>query len=275
MLFRVTPSGVTLNVSLRIAWIRMANNWTREQLIVTFNLYCKIPFSKSVQSNPDVIRIANLIGRTPSAVAFKLGNFGSFDPELKRRGIGGLPNASRLDREIWEEFNENWEDLAFQSELLMAQFAYRKIEEVVDASAADIPLGREKESLVKVRVNQHFFRQSVLAIYGWKCCITGLDVPSLLVASHIVPWRSDENNRTNPKNGLCLNALHDRAFDKGLITITTDYKVRLSQALKNSASNEFINHFFTSYENREISLPDKFLPDRDFLLFHNKEIFEV
>ncbi|MCU0240018.1 MAG: hypothetical protein MUC29_11300, partial [Pyrinomonadaceae bacterium] len=86
----------------------MANNWTREQLIITFNLYCKIPFAKTVKTNPEVIKVANLIGRTPSAVAFKLGNFGSFDEELKKRGIKGLPNTSRLDKEIWDEFENNW-----------------------------------------------------------------------------------------------------------------------------------------------------------------------
>ncbi len=252
----------------------MANNWTREQLIVAFNLYCKIPFSKSVQGNPDVIRVANLIGRTPSAVAFKLGNFGSFDPELKKRGIGGLPNTSRLDKEIWDEFNSNWEDLAFQSELLIAQFGHKTIEEVVAIDLSSLPIGKERESLVKVRVNQSFFRQSVISIYGSKCCITGLDMTPLLVASHIVPWSKDESNRTNPQNGLCLNSLHDRAFDSGLITITTDFKVKLSGRLRESHSIDFIDNFFTSYANKEISLPDKFVPDRDFLLFHNKEVFE-
>lgn len=252
----------------------MANNWTREQLIVTFNLYCKIPFSKSVQGNPDVIRVANLIGRTPSAVAFKLGNFGSFDPELKKRGIGGLPNTSRLDKEIWDEFNSNWEELAFQSENLIAQFGNKTIEEVFDIDISNLPVGHERESLVKVRVNQIFFRQSVLSIYGGRCCITGLDMPSLLVASHIVPWRNDENNRTNPQNGLCLNSLHDRAFDKGLITITTDFKVKISTYLRKSGSKEFIKDFFLGYDNQEISLPDKFRPDREFLTFHNREVFE-
>ena len=77
-------------------------NWTRQELIVVFNLYCKIPFSKTVKTNPKVIATANLIGRSPSAVAFKLGNFGAFDPELKKRGISGLTNYSKLDKEIWE-----------------------------------------------------------------------------------------------------------------------------------------------------------------------------
>jgi len=252
----------------------MANNWTREQLIVVFNLYCKIPFRKSVQTNPDVIAIAGLIGRTPAAVAFKLGNFGSFDPDLKMRGIGGLPNASKLDKEIWDEFNSNWDDLAFQSESLIAEIKNRTLEETAQIEITDLPTGRERASLVKVRVNQHFFRQSVLSIYGNKCCITGLEIPSLLVASHIVPWRSDENNRTNPQNGLCLNSLHDKAFDLGLITVTTDYRIKMSPRMTKSTSESFINDFFLKFEDKEISLPDKFLPDKQFLSFHNNEVFQ-
>lgn len=251
----------------------MANNWTREELIITFNLYCKIPFRKSVKSNPDVIKVANLIGRTPSAVAFKLGNFGSFDPELKRRGIGGLPNTSKLDKEIWEEFNSNWDGLAFESESLIAKVRDKPIEEIVDFDISTIPQGSNRLGLVKQRVNQSFFRTAVLSIYDRKCCITGLSNTSLLVASHIVPWSKDESNRTNPQNGLCLNALHDRAFDCGLITITTDYIVQISDMFRNGAENAFVNDTFLKIHNKKISLPDKFLPDKRFLEFHNKEVF--
>lgn len=252
----------------------MPNNWTREQLIVTFNLYCKMPFSKAVKANPDVIRLAKMIGRTPSAVAFKLGNFGSFDPELKKRGIGGLPNTSRLDKEIWDEFNSNWEELAFESERLIAEFEKRPIEDVAQIDLSDLPIGKERESLVKVRVNQSFFRQAVLSSYGGKCCITGLNIPSLLVASHIVPWSKDKDNRTNPKNGLCLNSLHDKAFDDGLLTITTDFNVKLSKHLNDLGPSSVIESYFNSFEGKKISLPNRFQPDKDFLLFHNKEVFQ-
>lgn len=76
------------------------NKWTREEEIIVFNLYCKIPFQKSSKNHPDVIRIANLIGRSPSAVNMKIGNLGSFDDTLKAKGIVGLTNASKLDKEI-------------------------------------------------------------------------------------------------------------------------------------------------------------------------------
>ena len=251
----------------------MANNWTRDQLIIAFNLYCKIPFSKSVQTNPDVIKVAKLVNRSPSAVAFKLGNFGSFDPELKKRGIGGLPNASRLDRQIWDEFNSNWDELAYQSEKLIAKFSETPIEQTSDINLSDVPIGFDREQLVKIRVNQHFFRQSVLSIYGNKCCITGIAIKTLLVASHIVPWRFDVGNRTNPQNGLCLNVLHDKAFDRGLITITPDFKIKLSSHLYQSGNETLIADYFGAYENNEIARPDKFVPEEEFLTYHNERIF--
>ncbi len=252
----------------------MANNWTREQLIITFNLYCKIPFAKTVKTNSEVIKIAKLIDRTPSAVAFKLGNFGSFDEELKKRGISGLPNTSRLDKEIWDEFNKDWEELTFQSELLIAQLENKPIEETAEIDLTNLPSGEERQRLVKVRVNQSFFRSAILTSYASKCCITGLNIPELLIASHIKPWKVDSENRTNPQNGLCLNALHDKAFDKGFITVTTDYKVKISHQLDNFQQQTNIADFFLKYEGFPISLPEKFMPKKEFLEYHYEKVFK-
>jgi len=251
----------------------MPNNWTREELIITFNLYCKIPFAKTVKTNPEVIKVAQLIDRTPSAVAFKLGNFGSFDEELRRRGIRGLSNASHLDKEIWDEFNSDWEELAFQSELLIAQLEHKPVEEIAEIDLTNLPSGKERERIVKVRVNQSFFRSAILTSYNSKCCITGLNIPELLIASHIKPWKDDTENRTNPQNGLCLNALHDKAFDKGYITVTTDYKVKTSKYFSEFGS-DINEEFFMKYEGFAINLPEKFLPKKEFLDYHYEEVFK-
>jgi putative restriction endonuclease len=95
------------------------DNWTREQTIVALNLYCKIPFNRVSSNHPDIIRIAKIIGRSPNSVKMKIGNFGSFDPELKMRGIVGLGNTSKLDDLVWNEFNNDWSNLAYESELLL------------------------------------------------------------------------------------------------------------------------------------------------------------
>ena len=149
----------------------------------------------------------------------KIGNFGSFDPELKKRGIVGLGNTSKLDEIIWNEFNSDWNSLAYESELLISKFTNQPIEKIVEINGDDIPAGKERESTIKARVNQSFFRSTILSSYNLKCCITGLSITELLVASHIVPWAKDEKNRLNPHNGLCLNSIHDKAFDKGFISI--------------------------------------------------------
>ncbi|HWB65002.1 MAG TPA: HNH endonuclease [Chitinophagales bacterium] len=247
--------------------------WTRDELILAINLYCKLPFGKLHSRNPEIINLAHLIGRSENSVALKLVNFASLDPSLNARGIKGASNASKLDAEIWNEFYNNWEDRAYESEKLLAKFEKKPIEQLVDLEDIEIKEGKEKERLVKTRVNQHFFRAMVLASYNFKCCITGIKNTELLVASHIVPWAVDKDNRMNPRNGLCLNALHDKAFDNYLITITPDYKVLLAKRLKTELKKEAFGEMFLAFENAPIKLPRKFLPDALFLERHN-EVFE-
>lgn len=251
-------------------------NWNREELIVAYNLYCKTPFGKIDDNNPEIINLANIIGRTPSAVALKLSNFASLDPELQKRNIVGMRHGSKSDKEIWNEFNGNWDELAFESEILLAQAKGEPIEKSAKIDLESLPIeGKDREAIIKARVNQNFFRSAILASYENKCCITGIAMPELLVASHIIPWSKDEKNRLNPHNGLCLNLLHDKAFDRGLITITENYKMKLSPTLMNYKKNEAIEKFFLPYEDQTISLPKKFLPDKSFLRYHYETVFKI
>ena len=251
----------------------MKNNWTKEETIIAFNVYCKIPFKSSSNTNPTIIKYAHIIGRSPSALNMKVGNFGRLDPELKKQGIVGLTNGSKLDEAVWNEFYGNWDALAYKSELLIAKLQHKKLEESADIDLNDIPLGKDREQVVKTRINQSFFRSMVLSSYNQKCCITGLSIPNFLVASHIVPWKEDEKNRLNPQNGLCLNSIHDRAFDQGFITITTNYKVIVSKQFNYRADENAVKDLFLKYENQSIILPDKFLPSKEFLDYHNNNIF--
>lgn len=247
--------------------------WTRDQTIVAFNLYCKIPFNRVSSNHPEIIRIAKVIGRSPNSVKMKIGNFGSFDPELKKRGIVGLGNTSKLDENIWNEFNNNWEKLAYESELLIAKFSKKTIEETAHIEAADLPKGKVREAIIKARVNQYFFRSAILSSYNQKCCITGLGITELLVASHITPWAKDEKNRLNPHNGLCLNSIHDKAFERGFLTITPEYKIKLSKYFDDFKKGGVVNDLFFKYNNQAIILPDKFLPSKEFLDYHYQKIF--
>ncbi|HXQ26790.1 MAG TPA: HNH endonuclease [Candidatus Acidoferrales bacterium] len=246
-------------------------NWTREELIVAFNLYCKIPFGRIHMRNPLVIELAKAIGRTPSAVSWKLANFARLDPALRKRNIAGAGHGAQAEVEIWNEFNNDWEKLAFESERLLEQTTGRASEFVEETS--DFPEGATREVVVRVRINQAFFRAAVLAAYDTRCCITGLSVAQLLTASHIVPWSVDAKNRINPRNGLCLNALHDRAFDCGLLTVTPDLKVKLSPRVKKGPAGIAVREFLQRYEGAPISLPRRFAPNVEFLRYHNDRIF--
>lgn len=248
--------------------------WNREESIVALNLYCKIPFSKINYRHPAIIEVARLIGRTPSAVALKLVNFARLDPVLKERHISGMKHGSKYDKIYWDEFFSDPEAFAYKSEVILAKLKSEPIEKSTNINLTDLPeKGLEREAIVKTRVNQNFFRAVILASYSNSCCITGLSIPELLVASHIIPWSVDEKKRMNPHNGLCLNMLHDKAFDKGLITITPEYVIKLSPSLSKVKYKAGLETFFIPFENRSIRLPQRFIPDKTFLKYHNDNVF--
>lgn len=250
-------------------------NWTREQLILAFNLYCKIPFGKISKSNPQIIQLADLIGRTPSAVGLKLSNLASFDPYLQARGIKGMKNAGKGDRLIFEEFQNNREALAFESESILAHMQGLTLENKYQAQLPELSnlVGETREHYVKTRVNQNFFRQVILANYQSKCAVIGIDMPALLIASHILPWAKNVEERLNPANGICLSALYDKAFDKHLISFDEDYRMILSQDLKEHCCKNYYQNHFGKLEGQEMILPSRGIPDQAFLGWHRDQIF--
>ena len=248
--------------------------WTRDELILAVNLYCKLPFGKLHSRNPDIIHLANIIGRTPGSLAFKLVNFASLDPSLQQRGIKGAANTSKLDKEIWNEFFNHWDVLPYESEKLLARYEHTTVEALNPIAPEEaFPMGKTKLQLVKQRVNQSFFRKAVLAAYNNTCCITGLNQPDLLIAGHIRPWGLDEKNRLNPCNGIALNALHDRAFEAGYITILPNYTLIISPLLKKQKL-QVNEHYFYQYDGKPVLLPSRFLPNPEFLKYHNNERFK-
>jgi putative restriction endonuclease len=185
-----------------------------------------------------------------------------------------MRHGSKEEVKIWDEFNGNWEELAYESERLLASFKGIPIEKSSRITIYDIPKeGKERETIIKTRVNQNFFRLAVLSSYNNKCCITGIEIPSLLVASHIIPWSKNKTKRLNPQNGLCMNTLHDKAFDSGLITVSANYRIVLSSIIKKLESREWVQNYFLPYENKEIFLPQRFYPDKECLEYHYNNIF--
>lgn len=252
------------------------NLWTREELILAFNLYLKIPFGKMHSTNKEVIQLAQLIGRTPNSIALRLVNFASVDPVLKARGIKGMDGGTKIVQPIWDEFFHNQEELVFLSEQILAQKENTSIENKYNDLLFDIKdlKGETAIRQVKTRVNQSVFRQMVLTNYTSKCAITGIDIPELLLASHIIPWSKSEKERLNPENGICLSALYDKAFDCGLIGINQNYEVILSNSIKKKKDSLFYKNHFESIEKIKITEPLKYLPRKEFLEYHLDTIFQ-
>jgi hypothetical protein len=244
--------------------------WTRQQLLVAFKLYCQLPFGKLHSRNPVIIKYAELIERTPSALAMKLTNIASLDPVITATGRKGLKGVSAADRAMWNEMESDWEQFTIEVQNATSDLdAPTEEPQVVDPDYT----GTDKIVQVKTRVGQDFFRKSVLSAYHDQCCISGLAVPKLLVASHIVPWRVDAANRLNPRNGLCLSMLHDKAFDAGMLTIAEDMTVCVSRRYAKKGDT-FYGTALLVYDGQPMKMPEKFVPDPEFLSYHRESIFE-
>jgi len=250
------------------------SGWTRQQLLVAFALYCRLPFGRLHYRNPEIVRFADAIGRTPSALAMKLTNIASLDPAITSTGRTGLQGASANDRAMWEEMQSDWEGFAVESQ--------RAISDVTDEGNPDDKvayetnldhIGEDRVVETTTRIGQNFFRTTVLSAYNGQCCITGLSLPTLLRAGHIIPWHVDKSNRVNPRNGLLLSVLHERAFDAGMITINDDMTVRVSRRYTES-NDKFYAMSISQYDGQMIHGPDKFGPDQRFLAYHRENVFQ-
>ncbi|MHB9021182.1 MAG: DNA (cytosine-5-)-methyltransferase [Halothiobacillus sp.] len=249
--------------------------WTKEQVKLAFHLYCQLPYGRIHGRNPEIIALAKVIGRTSDAVAMKMLNIASLDPAITSTGRAGLGNASALDREVWNEFHSDWERLAVECQMLRQQLDQNVVDDLELESDELLPedfTGETRQVLTTQRIKQHFFRRAVLSSYRGRCCMSGLSEPRLLVASHIVPWSKDKANRLNPSNGLCLSAIHDKAFDKGLITLTDDFKIVVSEELKRK-SEPFVIEVLLPLNGRTIESPERFAPQAEFIAWHRSELF--
>lgn len=240
--------------------------------MLAFRFYCETPFGQLHSKNKRVIELASLIGRTPSALAMKCVNFSSLDPAIRESGRVGLSNASSLDKTIWEEFHSDWNGLVQECAVLEACVRNeRQIESqpLGDDESAEMPdfTGETRKTWVQQRVKQDFFRRAVLSGYGERCCISGVSDKRFLVASHIVAWKDDVENRLNPGNGLCLSTIHDKAFDKHLFSLADDHRIVLSRQLKET-KDKFLQQVFWSLDDQSIAQPEKFAPETRFITRH-------
>lgn len=250
--------------------------WTRDELIIAFSLYCRTPFGKLHKTNPRITEAARLLDRTPSALAMKLVNFASLDPIHKSRDVKGLSNISHADKAVWEEFNSDWESLSFQSEK-----ALEHLLPLVKRTDSLNPMPKnlnatttEKTAIVRVRLVQRFFREAVLASYESKCALCGLNLPELLIASHIIPWSKSIKRRADPTNGIAFCSIHDSAFDRGLFSLDKSFRVILSLRSKQDSDSRLQVIAFKDAEGQLLGLPRRFPPDQSALKFHREQILQ-
>ena len=236
--------------------------WTRGELITVLKLYCLTPFGRIHSRNPEIVSAAEALGRTASAIALKMTNFASLDPTIQRSGMG---NVSKLDKEVWTDFFNDMDSfLGAQNELPGEDGVVESSEEFSETNR----LGLDVLRMTKTRINQSFFRNLILASYDNRCAITGIDTPTLLVASHIVPWSINATSGTDPQNGICLNSLHDRAFDCGLITFDEDLLILFSPRMPAATKDAIM-----SFGQKKLRLPNRFVPSSEFLAYHRSDVF--
>ena len=235
--------------------------WTEHEILQAIKLYCLIPFGKIDQRNPDIVKLAGQIGRTPSSVALKMANFAALDATLDRKGMA---NVSKLDREVWNRFFNNMD--VYLENFDPAQSP--RFEEQATPFLYDVEAVTERTAFSSQRLKQSFFRDMVLSSYDCRCAVTGIDNRELLVASHIIPWSSSPKTRLDPTNGICLSALFDRAFDRGLVSIDQNFRL-----IASSEIGELSKLHIEKYLDKNISKPSRFLPSEEYLSFHRERVF--
>jgi predicted restriction endonuclease len=82
-----------------------------------------------------------------------------------------------------------------------------------------------------------------------------------------VGWAEDHSVRLNPQNGICLNALHDRAFDRHLISFDEDYRLIIAQDVPSEARKSL-----ERIDSPRLALPSRFLPSQSFLERHRRKL---
>ena len=234
--------------------------WTLEQLRIACGFYFTLPFGRMHKTNPEIIALSRVLDRTPSSLAMKLTQFASLDPEHRARGVRGLTSTSRGDKQVWEEFQANWPE-----SIASSQIAKRELEHPLSKPTEDL-------RLTKVRLEQAAFRTIVLAAYRYQCCLTGNPISQLLVASHIFPWSEFPAHRLDPRNGLCLSAEFDKAFDRHLIAFDNQLQLLLSPQINREASNSYVFQHLLACQGTALQLTERFAPSPEFLTRHRDQL---
>ncbi|MEM7680419.1 MAG: HNH endonuclease [Planctomycetota bacterium] len=250
--------------------------WTYDQTLIALRVYLNTEFGRLHNTNPEIVRIAGLLERSPSALGMKCCNFASLDPFHAARGVKGLANRGGVEEQVWSDFQTHPDEVVEKMEQEWERLAVEGIDgPKLVGDEPDVPEGpSETTRTVRVRRLQRAFRSAVLVGYKQRCALTGLSVTSLLNASHIIPWSVSEGRRSDPRNGICLNALHDRAFDRGLMTFDEQFRAVLSRELHHDERlGRFTDHF-AGLEGQPLAMPERFGPLPEAMSYHRENVFQ-
>lgn len=245
-------------------------DWTDLEDIACLYLYLSKGRKQIDDSDPDLVKLAKALGRTPGAVSFKSANFRFIDPYSKGKGF---EHGSKMDVKVWTEYADDLErarevfDLFILSPDSSSEVISTELK--IDSKNYEIP---DSYGKVATRASQFKIRSNALSIYGERCSLCRMDVPMLLVASHVVPWKSDQTIRGDPRNVILLCAMHDKMFDRGIISIDENYRVISSSKLHEyPVAERHVKHFLGN--RMEIKCGDEMLPKQNYLEYHRKHIF--
>ena len=249
-----------------------SKQWSRDESLVALHIYLTVPFSHIRETNPDIVELSGkLRTRNPTAMKMKAYNFSSLDDSIRQKG---LARASAQDKQIWQEFLDDREGMLEEINAVLEGISSTAV--IRESEAEDLPALPSGTTEVAVigtarrRLGQIYFRKIVMSSYDWCCSVTGLALPRLVEASHIIPWRKDEARRLDPTNGLALNTLMHPAFDKGYMTFDEEWRVCFSAQAK---ANPDGNRILLAWEGEPLRLPNKFLPCKDAMEWHRMHVF--
>lgn len=263
---------------------RTGIRWDEDEITLCLGLYY-LYSSGSVSFEDGVKALGKMLGRTRGSVGFKLGNIASCDNPGR-----GFPNISKLDLAVFRKYSGNIDSLFLDIREILSRRGYGNADASIllkgnpysgsydynqdylnETTDADYS-AESRETIVRVREKQWAFRTALLTNYDRTCCISGIAMPQLLVASHIVPWAADKSKRLDPSNGLLLNSILDRAFDQGLITFGLEkHDLIVSDRIRDEKTLDYLS----SFRGRILALPkhSNAIPAKENLQYHNDVIF--
>lgn len=245
-------------------------NWTEAEITLALVLYLRTPYSKITRTNPEIIELAQSLGRTPGSVSLKLANLASCDPKVAQAGRKGKSHGAKSDKIVWDRYIgagrlKSLDRLMTDAEAILSETGIRPT--VVGLAGVSEPQDTDGLTLVRRRRHQAYFRETVMQMYDRRCVVTGLAVSSLLEVAHIIPWSENEALRLVPANGLTLNPLIHRAYDAHLIGIDGDMKIHVARDLIAASDGKLLD-LFNGLNGASLRLPPNVAPNPDYLSEH-------